>query len=1147
MSEEVDNGKEVKETEESKEVKETEEAKESKEVKESEEITYEEAKFYEGFLSKKSKNLISTWQKRYFHVLEGKVMIYSEKKDDSNIKGQFNLEQISFPESVDERIFKFRLDEREFILKAKTGKEKEKWIKVITLLKEKLLEMRREQEDKIERLDSFTRKREASQASANTTNERHSSTTIPKMGQKKNKLTNAGKVTADIIKKHGFGVSKEEKLSSDLLKAKGIDQLINLADSKINSRIYYGFINKKHKEYDLYQKRWFFIFSSRPLFDNNYLEDDTDLDPKKQKDWLKFDTLFYFKYESSDESSKSSGELELVNSHKIELLDKDDKYYLYLDIEDRKFDFYCDSKADRDKWFEVLKNSRRTAKEYQASVTKHPRNIELLNTFFILGDKDFNKKLEKEKSAIVGNYNETEDFDIFEFNQKNLGDLIESTLDGCNSNTPPKIDLLKAYAEQMNKEYFEIIKSFWDRRYQETNTAEILSMSVMLFNMGDRLHALNIDDPNFYKNGKELTKIYIKKTYHNVLSVIESILKDEREIKALKDENGNYFTKGPNDLFDLLGSTFELMKEEKNKYLYESILNLYHSSIHQYLLGVETALTNLDVIIDKEFLLAMANNSLIMIKLLNNLLEETKEKQVLTEEEINENIKLEKLMTIINRISQKSITTFIYCFVNQLGQYFKNIPFIKLDMSKILIYTNEIFGPYREYMNSLVLKKAWNEILKLTLYHYVRLLLTSKLNQAKVEEIREKIKIDIGLLNETYEGLVGKNLTVSTIKILNDIHDFLDVSPYMISSSCLTLRQYVGPAFNLNVAKALIKLRTDFSVDDMNDAIEQCKEVLDKYQEDNKEDEESMNFFKIIEKEMKRQEEEEKLLKRNNTLSGNEITQGTQQNEKEEEDYFDEEENKNNEGLSFNIDDFINDENEEEEKDDKDNIESIRFQEEDKDVGQEEISDITYEGYMEKKTHATWQTRYFQVKNGYLYWFKDKNSPLVQNKISIKNTLKVESHKDKKFMMVVSFSAGDKNDEDDGEKSKEYDGKVYKFACPTDEEKNNWVAAITKEMKRLKKVEEKSKGYKFEIPARKKIIKDYFDYPIINKDLNYMRKKVLEEMSREDFFKPSRRKIEAFKRKKLRNEREKVEKDIQSGKDVGFTDKLKFWFNGFLK
>ena len=1109
---------------------------------ESSEISYDEAKCFEGFLEKKSKNLISTWQKRYFHILDGKIMIYSEKKEDSNIKGQLNLELISFPEPHEKKAFKFTLEDREFILKAKSEEERNKWIEVLKLLKTKLSEHRESKE----RIDSLSYKRADSTVIKNYAS-----------NQKKNKIESAGKVTAEILRKHGFEVNKEEKLSSDLLKSKGIDQLINITDAKIKTRIYHGFMYKKHKIHDYFQKRWFFIFSERPLFDNNYIEDDTDLDEKKLKEWLKYDTLFYFKYESTDENSKNLGELELVNSHKVELLDKDEKYYLYLDVQDRRFEYYCDSKSERDIWFEVLKNSRRTAKEYQASVTNHPRNIENLYSFFLLGEKEFLKKVEKEKTGIVGNYTQVEDFDTFEFNQKNLGNLIESTLDGCNSNSPPKVDLLKAYASYMNKEYFEIIKSFWDRRYEEINIYEILNMSTMLFDMGERLNKLNVNDQNFFKNGKILTNIYIKKTYNNVLAVIENILKDEREKKALKDDSGKYYTNGPNELFELLERTFDLMKEYKNKYLYESILNFYHSSIHQYLLGVETALSNLDFIIDKEYLLSMANNSLIMIKLLNNLLEETKEMKVLTEEEINTCFKLDQIMTIINRISQKSITTFIYCYVNELGQYFKNISYIKLDMSKILIYTNEIFGPYREYMNELVLKKAWNEILKLTLYHYIRLLITSNLRGTTVEQIKEKLKTDIGLLNETYEGLVGKNLTVSTIKILNDTHDFLDVSPYMISSSCLTLRQYVGPAFNLNLAKALIKLRTDFNDEDMNDAIEQCKEVLDKYQETNKEDEEGMNYFKIIEKEMKRQEEEENLLKKGETLVG----KNTPSSEKveDEEDYIDyEEEEKNNKTSIFNLDDFMNDDAEEEEKDEKDGKEInelIKYEEEDKEFGQEEVSDITYEGYMEKKTHSTWQSRYFQVKNGYLYWFKDKNSPLVQNKISIKNTLRVESHKDKKFMMVVSFAEGeknDKNDDDEDEKSKEFNGKVYKFACETDEDKNNWVNAITKEMKRLKKLEEK-RNYKLEIPTRKKVIKDYFTFPEINRDINYMKKKVLEEMNREDFFKPSRRKMEAMRKKKLKEQKEKneqkkneenkkIEEDIKNGKDVGLSDKFKFWF-----
>ena len=68
-----------------------------------------------------------------------------------------------------------------------------------------------------------------------------------------------------------------------------------------------------------------------------------------------------------------------------------------------------------------------------------------------------------------------------------------------------------------------------------------------------------------------------------------------------------------------------------------------------------------------------------------------------------------------------------------------------------------------------------------------------------------------------------------------------------------------------------------------------------------------------------------------------------------------------------------------------------------------------------------------------------------------------------------------------------------------------------------------------------------------------MKKKVLEEMNREDFFKPSRRKMEAMRKKKLKEQKEKneqkkneenkkIEEDIKNGKDVGLSDKFKFWF-----
>ena len=1162
------------------------------------EISFDVAKKFSGYLEKKSKGIITKWQKRYFHILEGKIMVYAEKPEDIEIKGLFILDQISIPQSLSPREFSFLLEGRDFVFRVNTPQEKEKWIKVITLLKAKLTESK----------------------SLKKVGSRESSISLPKKdpnvkSSKKNKLATAGKVTADIIRRNGFVTNKEQKISSNLIKAKGIDKLINVKDPKINARINYGFIYKKHKVQNYYQKRWFFLFSSRPLSNNDYIEDETDLESKKQKDWMKFDCLFYFKYEDKDAKSESQGSLDLAKSHKIELLDKDEKYYLYLDVEDRRLELYCDSKAERDIWFEALKNSRRTAKEYQASFTKHPRNVELLYSYFKESEKDFTKKIEKEKTAIIGNYEEVEEYDIFEFNQNNLQYAIESTIDGCNSIDPPKKDLLKAYSEYMNKEYLNIVKNFWDRKYKDFEHANIIKLSMMLFMFYDRLFDLNVNDQNFSKNGKELAKIYLKKTYQNVLSVIENILRKEREVKAIIHDMGYYYTQGPNDLFEFLSQTFDLLKENKNKHIYEMAIDLFNSCINQYLLGEETVLNNLDIVMEKEFLLSMANNSLNIIQLLNSLIENIKEMEVLKEEEINEFIKLRKIMMRINRISQKSIITFVFNFLNDLGNHFKIKSFIDLDMTKILVSTNQIFGPYKQYMNILVLKKSWNEILKMTLYHYIHLLLTSSLTKVTVEQIKEKIKNDHSLISETYEGLVGKNLTESTIRILSDIRDFLDVSPYMISSSCLTLRQYIGPSFNLAKAKALIKLRTDFKEEDLADGVEQCKEVLDNYQEEKKDEADSMNYFQLIELEIKRKEAEErkiqrekererakelkknqKILKKNKKKLAEDGGEEEEEEEAAEEEEEEVEEEKEEDIVQYNLDDFL-DGDEEEEKEDEDKPSKFAVEEEDKDVIQEEVSDIIHEGYMQKKSHSSWQKRYFQIKGGYLYWFKDKTSSLVQNKISIRNTLRVDSHKEKKFMMIVKESDDniDEEDEKEKKKAKEAGGKIYKFACQTDEEKREWVTAITTEMKRLKKQSEENKDVKnkLEIPVRKKIITDYFDLPNFDKDLKYMEKKVLEEMNNENYFQPSLRKIEALKKKAKREEKErkrkekeelerkkqqekeererkkreekeekirknnemkaekkkkkieenkKIEEDLKSGKKVGLKNRIKFWF-----
>lgn len=81
-------------------------------------ISLEECKKYCGFLKKKSPSLLGGWQKRYFKILEGKVMVYSEKKDEPKPKGLVKLEDITIPVAAEDKVFKFTLENRDFILKA---------------------------------------------------------------------------------------------------------------------------------------------------------------------------------------------------------------------------------------------------------------------------------------------------------------------------------------------------------------------------------------------------------------------------------------------------------------------------------------------------------------------------------------------------------------------------------------------------------------------------------------------------------------------------------------------------------------------------------------------------------------------------------------------------------------------------------------------------------------------------------------------------------------------------------------------------------------------------------------------------------------------------------------------------------------------
>ena len=431
------------------------------------EISLEECKSFQGWLKKKSPSLMGGWQKRFFRILDGQLIVYLEKEDDSKIKGQMKITEISKASNVDKTTFNFQFCGRDFTLQAENEELCLKWVNVINTLVDETEKMMKttSQDSQLETEDD-------------------------KKKGKSNKMETIDKSTLDLLKRYGLGTTDDNALSNKLLVSKGIDKLLNLNDPKIQSRIYHGFLFKHHKSQNYYQKRWFFIYSHRPLSDDKYITDDSNID--KQKEWLTFDSLCYFKYEDENEKTLQQSSLDLSQSHKIEAIDKEGKYFIILDVEDRIYEFYSEIKGDRDKWFEVLKNSRRTAKEYKASVTKHPRNVELLNSIFEKGQDKFKEKLEEEMNKIVGNYKETKEYTILDFTLTNFEELIETTLDGCNSTTPAKPELLTAYSEHMNSEYLLIIKYFWETQYNTIDSADILKIAMKLFLFEERLEKYSI-------------------------------------------------------------------------------------------------------------------------------------------------------------------------------------------------------------------------------------------------------------------------------------------------------------------------------------------------------------------------------------------------------------------------------------------------------------------------------------------------------------------------------------------------------------------------------------------------------------------------------------------------------------------------------
>lgn len=331
-------------------------------------------KNFRGFLKKKSPNPIRGWQKRYFRVLDGKLLVYSKKENDENVKGHIQISHITKATSVEKKIFKFALDEREFILQAEDENIKEQWIEVINRL------VTDYDYDKIKSSNSQK---------------------VDAKSVKTNRMNNLDKKTIDLLKNHGYLNTEENQLSKEFINKKGINKIINIKDSRVKERINYGFIFRCDMIKNSYDQRWIFLYSRRPVLNEKYEQKEVPLEDPKEKELLKFDCLYFYQVNDKHEATDEIIELHMVDI--IKTFNQGDKYMIILETQGLEIEFSVQFKNERDKWVEVLENSRRTAMEYSLSNNKSLKNMQYLDNILLKeGEINLKEKLEEEKGKVIG-------------------------------------------------------------------------------------------------------------------------------------------------------------------------------------------------------------------------------------------------------------------------------------------------------------------------------------------------------------------------------------------------------------------------------------------------------------------------------------------------------------------------------------------------------------------------------------------------------------------------------------------------------------------------------------------------------------------------------------------------------------------------
>lgn len=209
-------------------------------------------------------------------------------------------------------------------------------------------------------------------------------------------IIDEGKTQIDMDEKLG----SQKKLSDNILILTGIwDYISQIPENLRESRIMYGFLGKPNRTaFKIEKKRWVFMISSRPLNQDAYLEDTSEISVDDLPPLVNFDTIYYYSTGYNNEEISLAGEIKALDIDNVTLnIDNEASLHSFtIEAKSKKYQFVSKKKFIIEQWVDAIELSTKTAKEKQYSITGKIKNISMVITKFEKDRDELREDIEKD-------------------------------------------------------------------------------------------------------------------------------------------------------------------------------------------------------------------------------------------------------------------------------------------------------------------------------------------------------------------------------------------------------------------------------------------------------------------------------------------------------------------------------------------------------------------------------------------------------------------------------------------------------------------------------------------------------------------------------------------------------------------------------